>query len=178
MVVNKKQFLGRRGVYLLVNNVRSAYNVGSLFRLCDAVRVEKLFLTGYTPYPKTAGDNRPAYVASRADRAIRKAGLAGVSSVPWEHHENPIKICQELKKQCVKIVSIEQSEVSQNYLSFLRSLKYTDGIKVCFVVVHERDGVDKELLAISDAVLDIPMKGEGKSLNVAMAATVVLFAFE
>lgn len=162
-------------IFLLVDNVRSIYNVGSLFRLADAVGITKLYLTGYTPYPKWRNDNRPAYVAANTDKELRKTGLEGVNNVPWEHYENASKIVAKLKGGGVKIVVIEQLPESQNYLSYLKKLK---GVPVCFIVGHEREGVRQELLDQADAAIEIPMFGKGKSLNVAMAATVVLYGLK
>lgn len=162
---------------LLANNIRSAYNVGSLFRLGDAVGIEKLYLTGYTPHPKMDNDLRPAYVAAQTHRILQKTGLAGIESVPWKHSENALEIINQLKINGVKIISIERYTGSLNYLDYLKEHKAElEKSGVCFIVGHERDGVDPEILKVSDAIVEIPMKGLGNSLNVAMAATVVLYS--
>jgi len=168
-------------IYLLANNVRSTYNVGSLFRLADAVGVTKLFLTGYTPYPKKENDTRPAYVSAKTDKELRKTGLEGIKNVPWEHYDMAVDAIKKLKGSGVKVVAIEQSPKSQDYLKYFADLssraETRDPVtKICFIVGHEREGVDGELLELADAVIEIPMRGKGKSLNVAMAATVVLYS--
>ena len=110
--------------FLLVNNVRSIYNTGSLFRLADAVGVSKLYLTGFTPYPKMADDERPPYVTTKIDHAIKKTALEGLGNVAWEYQTSAIDVCKKLKSDGVMLVAIEQTSNSQNYLDFLKSKKF------------------------------------------------------
>jgi len=162
--------------FLLVNNVRSIYNIGSLFRLADAVGLSKLYLTGFTPYPKKTDDDRPAYVATKTDQAIKKTALEGLGNVAWEYHPNAVDVCQKLKGDGVLLVGIEQTSTSLNYLDYLKSDHFLESQAVCFIVGHETGGVDQDVLDLCDKVIEIPMLGKGKSLNVAMSATVVLYS--
>lgn len=153
---------------ILLDNIRSLENVGLIFRLADALRAEKLYLTGFTGYPclgKT--DRRLPHICERADRVINKTAIKTVALVPWEYHENPVILVKELKKQKITIVSLEQTTISQNYLE----VEYR--FPLCLIAGHERLGVRDELLKLSNRIIDIPMFGAGNNLNVATAVAIV-----
>ena len=154
----------RHPIYLVADNVRSLANVGLLFRLCDAVRAERLYLTGFTGYPSMGpADPRPPYIAERAQRGIEKTAIRTIDYVPWEYREDAAQVIQELRQRGVQIVALEQTT---------DSLPYTGApyrFPVCLVVGHERAGVEERLLDLADLVVEIPMYGLGNSLNVAMA---------
>ncbi|MCX6783477.1 MAG: TrmH family RNA methyltransferase [candidate division WWE3 bacterium] len=163
-------------IYLLADNVRSCYNVGSLFRLADATAVTKLYLTGYTPYPLSDNDARPRYVAAKTSKEIAKTALESFNSVAWEHDEAAIDLIEKLKKDGVTVVAVEQSSQSINYINFIKSITTKSQINICFVLGHETEGLSKDVIKACDAAIEIPMLGAGKSLNVAMAATVVIYS--
>jgi 23S rRNA (guanosine2251-2'-O)-methyltransferase len=142
-------------VVLLAHNIRSLWNVGSLFRTSDAFGVSKLILTGYTALPPR--------------REISKTALGAEETVSWEHHQEPINIIQELKKQGVSIVALELTEDATD-LS-----EYKSQEKICLIVGHEVSGVPKDLLDLCDEKVQIPMQGKKESLNVAVATGVALF---
>lgn len=152
-----------REVYVLAHNIRSLYNVGALFRLCDGVGVTKLYLSGYTgaPFP------RVKYTRQRSQ--IAKTALEGLDNVDWEYHDDPLKVVDIMKKAGVSIISLEQTSSSQNYTEAI----YPE--KVCLILGNETDGVAEELLNVSDRHIELPMAGVGKSLNVITATAVALF---
>ena len=146
----------RNPIYVLCDNIRSIYNVGSIFRTSDAALIEKLFLTGYTPYPP-----RPE---------IEKVALGSTKSVPWEYFKNPIDAIEKLKASNVKIVSLELTDSSKNYFELKEEYFPT-----CLVLGNELSGVSSEILAQSDLSLEIPQYGFKHSINVAVAYGIAVF---
>ncbi|MFH1444758.1 MAG: RNA methyltransferase [Candidatus Peregrinibacteria bacterium] len=146
-----------RRIILLAHNIRSLWNVGSLFRTCDAFGVQKLILTGYTAVPPR--------------REISKTALGAEEHVVWEHCEDPKKAILKLKKQGYTIVALEQARGAVDLKQF------KSPSKVCLIAGHEVLGVPKELLKLCDAIVHIPMHGKKESLNVAVAAGIALHHF-
>jgi tRNA G18 (ribose-2'-O)-methylase SpoU len=148
-------------LYLLVDNVRSVYNVGSIFRTCGAVGISKIFLSGISGVEKFGQK-------VRLHPKVLKTALDG-ANVPWEYCADPVKKLKKLKEMSVEIISLEITDKSQNYTK----VKYSTPL--CLVVGHERSGVQDSLLKAADKIISIPMMGKGKSLNVSVATGVALF---
>lgn len=132
----------------VLNNIRSLYNVGSIFRTSDALGVEKLYLCGITGTPRN-----PRLV---------KTALAGLSNVDWEYKKSAIRTIKHLKDQGYYIVALEITENSQ-------PIHGVASRPLALVLGHEREGVDQRILELADEVLHIPMQGAGKSMNVSVA---------
>lgn len=135
---------------VIAHNIRSMHNVGSIFRTAEGAGISKLYLTGYTPNPP-----RPE---------ISKVALGSEKRLPWERIVKVGDLLRDLKKQGYLIVALEQDKRSVSYLKF-RPTKP----KVALVVGNEVRGVSKQLRDISDVIIEIPMKGQRKSLNVSVA---------
>ena len=151
-------------IIVILDNVRSAHNVGSIFRTSDGAGVSKIILVGYTPAPVDR--------FGRVQPEIEKTSLGASLMIDWEQKdsgEQILKRVQELKAECFTVVSVEQTEKSISLYDF------SVPEKVIYVVGNEIDGVSKELLEVSDAVVKIPMQGKKESLNVGVAAGIVLF---
>ncbi len=144
---------GRR-IRLLAHNIRSLWNVGAFFRTCDGLGVEHLYLTGYTPHPPR--------------KEITKTAIGAELYVPWEHARDPLPIIEQLKKDGWQIVALELTNQSVDISTF------TPSDRVCLIAGHELEGVPEQILAISDAVVQIPMLGEKESLNVSVATGIAL----
>lgn len=144
-----------RHIRLLAHNVRSLWNVGSLFRTCDAFNVEMLLLSGYTGIPPR--------------REITKTALGAEEWVAWEKVTDPVSIVQRLNAEGWSIVALEQTTRS------VPLMEYRPPDFVCIVVGHEVDGVARELLPLCETALEIPMLGNKESLNVAVAAGIALY---
>lgn len=142
-------------VYVLLDNVRSMYNVGSFFRTGDAVRVEKLILGGITAYPPK--------------NQISKTALGAEETVPWEHHWDPAPRLRELNQAGCEIAAIETSVHAVDLFD------WQPRFPVCLVFGHETDGVRPELMEQCDTHVRIPMLGKKHSLNVATAGGVLLY---
>lgn len=142
-------------IYSLLDNVRSLYNVGSIFRTADAVRLAKLYLSGITGYPPR--------------KEIDKTALGAVETVPWEYREDPLSLLQQFKNKKIQIVSLEHTTDSKPY----RDVNYH--FPVCLVLGNEVFGIRDEIIELSDIAVDIPMFGSKQSLNVTIAYGVVIY---
>ncbi len=148
-------------IVLMIDNVRSVLNVGSIFRTSDAIGVSKIFLVGYTPTPLDR--------FGRERNDMKKSALGAEKNIEWEAAGDSLKLIEKLKKDGFKIISLEQSEKSIDY----KTIEVPE--KVAIVVGNEVEGVSEEILAQSDIVAEIPMLGKKESLNVSVATAVLLF---
>jgi len=147
---------------VLLHNIRSAHNVGSIFRTADAAGVSRVYLSGYTPIPKDR--------FGREQKIIAKTALGAEKFIPWEYVASTPALIAALKKEGWTIVGIEQDKRSYDY----RSYEWCE--KTLFVFGNEVRGLSKELRDKCDALVEIPMRGKKESLNVSVAAGIVLFA--
>lgn len=158
-----------RKVVLIVDNVRSTHNVGSIFRSCDGFGVSELILCGITPYPTKKNDVRLPHLSKKIETQIFKTSLGAEKTVSWRYVENTEKSVTELKKQGYEVVALEQTNSS------LPITNWKPTAKVALIVGNELDGVGPDLLKIVDQTVEIPMRGQKESLNVSVAAAVALF---
>ena len=142
-------------VRVLLDNVRSLYNVGAFFRTCDAAGIEKLHLCGITGRPPK--------------RAIAKTALGSEETVPWEHAWEALPALQAIRAAGCEIAAIETSVHAVDLFD------WTPRFPVCVVFGHEVDGVQPALSALCDTHVRIPMLGAKHSLNVATAGGVVIY---
>jgi len=142
-------------VAILLDNVRSMYNVGSFFRTADAAAAEKPLLTGITACPPKS--------------AIRKTALGAEETVRWEHARDPMPLLDGLREQGYEIGAIETTPHAVDLFEWVPSFP------LCIVFGHEVDGIRPEVAARCDTHIRIPMLGSKHSLNVATAGGVVLF---
>lgn len=166
-----KQFRAqpRFPIHVICDDVRSLDNVGIIFRLCDAARVERLYLCGITGYPPLPDDPRPPHVAERARRRIAKTAIHNVDYVPWSRAEHAVDVALALKSSGVQLVAVEQTAESVDYVSAPYRLP------LCLILGHERDGISQAVLDHAELAISIPIYGMGNSLNVASALAVVLY---
>ena len=146
-------------ILVILNDIRSLNNIGSFFRTCDAFNVEKIYLCGITATPP--------------HREINKTAIGATESVIWEHRTSIVELVTELKEEGVTIASIEQAEETL-LLQNTSQLNYS---KIALVFGNEADGVDQEVINLSDHIIEIPQFGTKHSLNVSVCAGVVLWEF-
>lgn len=151
-----------KGIYLILHNIRSAYNVGSIFRTADGMGASKVFLTGYTPAPNKSGKA----IIMPAEKMIAKTALGAEKNVPWEKAKSIGKLIKKLKNENIKIVAVEQSAGSLHYKKFKSKLP------LALILGNEVRGINKKILIQCDEIIEIPMRGKKNSLNVAVAAGV------
>lgn len=154
---------------MIAHNVRSTHNVGSLLRTADGLGLQAVYLTGYTPYPIHANDERMPHESAKLTRQIHKTALGAEETVKWQSVPDIKIVIKQLKNNGYSICSLEQAE------QFVELSKYSAPEKVAVIVGNEVTGVDDELLKISDTVLEIPMNGKKESFNVVQAAAMALY---
>lgn len=150
-----------RNVYLILHNIRSAHNVGSILRTADAAGVAKVYLCGYTPAPVDR------FGRKRSD--IAKVALGAEESVAWESKDDVREIIESLRSDGVYVVALEQDPAS---VSYTEPFPHEE---ISLVVGEETKGIESSLLALCDRIVEIPMAGEKESLNVAVATGIMLF---
>jgi len=145
----------RNNISIACCDLRSAFNTGSIFRTADAALLEKVYLCGYTPFP-------PHRKLERTSRGTHK-------TVPWEHRGSIAELITEKRNESYAIIAVETEE---------HALCYTDAIysrPLMLVVGNEAHGLAQEVLDLADTTVRIPMQGHKNSLNVAVAAGIVVF---
>ena len=158
--MNKKN---KKEIVVILHDIRSSYNVGSVFRTAEAAGVAKIFLTGITPLPVDR--------FGRVQKEIAKTALGAEKMVLWEHVLHINKVIADLKKSDFYIVAIEQAKNAQEYT------KMKPKRKTAFIFGNETKGLMSAVLGKSDMVLEIPMRGKKESLNVSVAAGIILYHF-
>lgn len=151
---------------VVLQNIRSCHNVGSIFRTADAVGCTKLYLCGITPTPRDRFD--------REQPDIAKVALGAEAWMPWESVESCTRLLDRLKKQGYSILALEQSDRSIPYTRFRVSKKQWHN--TVLVLGNEVRGLSRALLNRADHIIEIPMHGRKESLNVAVAFGVVAYA--
>jgi len=152
-----KKLLKKKEIYIFLDNVLDTYNIGSVFRLADAVAAKKLYLCGGTEIPPNP--------------RIKKASINTTEVVDWEYFENTIDAIKKLRSEVkdIQIIGVEQVEGSIPYEQFAYKLP------VAFIVGHESAGVSKEVLNLCNGVVELPMFGVNVSLNVMVSLGIVLY---
>ncbi|HLA06211.1 MAG TPA: RNA methyltransferase [Anaerolineales bacterium] len=145
---------------ILLDNIRSAWNVGSILRSADGFGILHAYLCGITPTPE--------------NEAVQKTSLGAEDSVTWSHHKDAVKLVRGLKAEGWRVLALEDD---------LRAVKITSAprspsSREVLILGNEVTGVDPDLLALSDEIYYLPMRGEKKSLNVAIAFSVAAFALQ
>lgn len=158
-------------IILLAHNLRSCNNVGSLLRTAEGLGIKKVYLTGYTPYPKLKNDKRLPYIRDRVDHKIVKTSLGAENYIDWAHREDIEDVIEELKKNKFKVVALEQTKKSINLND------YSSQNKIALLVGREVEGIEPEILNLVDHILSIPMLGKKESFNVVQAAAMALYKF-
>ena len=159
--VSTEEFKAQEKIPLVVvmDNVRSMYNVGSVFRTCDAFSVERLLLCGITACPP--------------HKEITKTALGATESVEWKHYNTTTEAVSELKQLGYKVFAVEQVDTSV----MLDRLEIPASEKTAVVLGNEVFGVDDEVLALCDSAIEIPQNGTKHSLNVSIAGGIVIWEF-
>jgi 23S rRNA (guanosine2251-2'-O)-methyltransferase len=150
---------------VILHNVRSTHNVGSIFRTADAAGCEKIYLAGITPAPRDR--------FGRVNEKIGKVALGAENFLPWEKVRETGRLIKNLKKEKYKILAIEQSSRSVPYQKIKLTKK--DLAKTALVLGNEIKGLPISVLRLADKILEIPMRGKKESLNVAVAFGIVAF---
>ena len=146
-------------IKVLLDNIRSAHNVGSIFRSCDAFLIDEIILCGITAKPP--------------NKEIRKTALGSTNSVKWSYFENIEDAILKLKKEKYQIISVEQADKSTDLKNFIIQSKK----KYAIIFGNEINGVNQKVIDISDDVVEIPQFGTKHSFNVSVSVGIVIWDF-
>lgn len=144
-----------REIIVILPDIRSTHNTGAFFRTADAVGVKKIFLTGITappPHPH-----------------LLKVSLGAEGHVPWEYCQDSVALLRQLTEKGYTLIAVEQTENSQDF----RTINYPSHVAVIFG--NEVGGISQKILALADAIVEIPMHGKKESLNVSVAGGIMLY---
>lgn len=142
--------------FIILHNIRSALNVGSIFRTADAVGVDKIYLSGYTPTPEHP--------------KVTKTALGAQDSVAWKQHTTLGPLLSKLKKNGVTILALEQHANSRDIFTYKKTKH-----DIALLIGNEVRGINTSTLKHADYILEIPMRGKKESLNVAVATGIALY---
>ena len=151
--IDEIKFIPKLPIYFFLENIRSAHNVGSIFRTADGIGASKIFLSGYTCKPP--------------QKELVKTALGAELSVEWEQNEDVLYLANKVKEQNIKLVLLEHTKSSES----LYDLDWN--FPLCIVLGNEVDGVTEELIKLCDQHVEIPMNGIKQSLNVSVAAGII-----
>lgn len=151
----------KKDIFLILDNIRSSENVGSIFRTADAAGVSKIYLCGYTPAPTDR--------FGRENKKLTKASLGAEKFVSWEKIQDIFLLIKNLQEEKVSCVAVEQHKNSKNYK------KFSLPAKTAFILGNEVEGVAEKVCRVCNAIVEIPMYGKKESLNVSVAAGIILF---
>lgn len=154
-------------IIVIAHNIRSAHNVGALFRTCDGFGIQRLILSGYTPYPTTKNDSRLPHIVEKLTKQIHKTALGAETTVAFDYMETPD--FAKLRNDGFTIVGLEQDARA----TFLPD--YAVPAKVALLLGEEVDGITASLRDQCDDLIEIPMHGKKESFNVSVAAGIALY---
>jgi len=149
--------IAKNPIYLVLDNVIDTYNIGSLFRLADAIGARKMFICGDSEYPPSS--------------RIHKAAVGTENWVDWEKKNSTLETIKELKDQKIQIIAVEQDERAIDFRTLNEKVKFPCAI----VVGNETNGISKEVLSKVDIIVELPMYGINNSFNVWGSAAVIAY---
>jgi len=156
-------------VIVIAHNIRSTHNIGAILRTADGFGVQKVFCTGYTPYPEQTIDSRLPHIRQKITAQIHKTALGAEKSVNCEHSENIIEVINQLKNDGFKIIALEQNSKS----ILLPNLEPPQ--KSVLLLGEEVHGITNDLIELCDIITEIPMQGKKESFNVSVASGIALY---
>ncbi len=156
-------------IALLLPNIRSTFNVGSIFRSAEIFGINEIIISGYTPYPELKNDPRIPHLSQKINRQISKTALGTEKLVPFRYFPDTNDGIVYLKKSGYELVALEQNEQS------IPLTEYFPKTKTAIIIGEEVSGIDNELLNQCSKIVEIPQIGTKESLNVANAVAILLY---
>lgn len=155
---------------LVLDNIRSAYNVGSLMRTADGLGLKSVYTCGLTPHPRQTNDSRLPHVIASDEHKLAKTALGAEQTLDIQHFANIDTVIKALKAQNYVIVALEQAADALELRNWRQPKQ-----PVALILGHERRGVSNQALAVSDMAVQITMRGHKKSFNVAAAGAMAMY---
>ncbi len=156
-------------IILVAHNIRSTHNIGSLLRTADGLGINKVYLTGYSPYPTLKNDKRMPHLAKKINAQISKTALGAEKSVAIEQSDNIMSVIKQLHIGGFEVCALELDSKATNLPD------YKPINNVAIIVGREVEGIEPEVLKVADKILQIPMFGKKESFNVSVAAAIALY---
>ncbi|RCW43128.1 SpoU rRNA methylase family protein [Halopolyspora algeriensis] len=160
---------GQRSIVAIAHNLRSVHNVGSLLRTGEVFAVDKVYVTGFTPYPTHPGDERSAKLQARQTRQMAKAAAGAESTMPFERHTDVAALLDSLREAGYTVAGLE---IDPHAIDLA---EYAPPQKIALLLGDEVHGIDPALRDSCDLLLQIPIHGNKYSLNVSVAAGIALY---
>ena len=155
-------------IIIIAHNIRSTHNIGSIFRTAEGFGVAKIILSGYSPYPRIAGDTRLPHISDKLTSQIHKTALGAEEMVSFEYSEEaPLK---SLRDNGYRLIALEQNDQSTPLHD------YTPSQKIALLIGEEVHGITDDLITLCDDIIEIPMVGKKESFNVSVATGIALYA--
>lgn len=158
----------KQKIVLIVHNIRSTYNVGSLLRTADGLGVSHVYLTGYTPYPLLDHDDRLPHIGRKTAAAINKTALGAEKNVDWSYNPEALAVLEDLIEKGYELVALEQ------HPDAIPLPEFKPKHKVALLLGEEVAGIQNGLIDLCDTIIEIPMFGKKESFNVSVAAAIAL----
>lgn len=157
------------GMILILDNLRSAYNVGALFRSADGVGATRIYLVGITPLPPR-GDQ---LYLSRAEKTLKKTALGAEAVIPWTSVKSLSRLIAQLRRENYEVIALEEGEGIDGI--DYRQWRPKPGCQPALIVGNEVTGLDRRVLKLADTIIHLPMRGLKHSLNVSVAGSIALY---
>jgi tRNA G18 (ribose-2'-O)-methylase SpoU len=157
-------------IAVILSDIRSTHNVGSILRSCDCFGVDQVFFSGMTPYPKLKKDTRLPHMVERLAKSIHKTALGAENTLDFSVHEDDAAAIKYARQLGYKIACLEQSKSSKPLSTFNNSEN------IAIILGNEVSGLSIQTLDSSDVILEIPLFGKKESLNVSVASAIALYS--
>lgn len=155
-------------IIVIAHNIRSTHNIGAIFRTCEGFGIDKIIISGYSPYPSLAHDTRLPHIHRKLTDQIHKTALGAEALVPFEYQETPN--ITALREAGYRIVGLEQDDRS------IMLPNYEVPEKVVLLLGEEVEGITSDMREVCDDLIEIPMVGQKESFNVSVATGIALYA--
>lgn len=156
---------------VIIHDIRSTHNVGSILRTCDGFGINKVYIGGFTPYPCIPNDSRLPHISAKLTKDIAKTALGAEKTITIELYDNLSDLITQLKSSGTQVVALEQSDTSVNLRDFVAPKKDT-----ALLLGREVEGIEQQYLDLCDYVVEIPMLGLKESFNVSVATGIALYS--
>jgi 23S rRNA (guanosine2251-2'-O)-methyltransferase len=156
-------------IILIAHNLRSCHNVGSLLRTAEGLGIDMVILSGYTPYPLRDHDTRLPHIANKLDKQINETALGAEKTQKWRHYDDIADTLRYVRDNSYQLAAVEQATAA------IPLPEFTPPERLALLMGREVEGVEPEILADCDMILEIPMFGSKESFNVVQAAAMTLY---
>ncbi|MDO4870837.1 MAG: TrmH family RNA methyltransferase [Candidatus Saccharibacteria bacterium] len=156
-------------IILLLHNIRSIHNVGSIMRTAEGFGLKKIITSGYTPHPRLTNDSRLPHITDKIEKELHKTALDAEKILEIEYYQDPLDAITHYKQHNYQIIALEQNKQSIN----LKDFHLTN--KALVILGEEVHGITSELISKADTILEISMAGQKESFNVSVATGICLY---